>query len=141
MERLPAICRWALLLLVAWPGPRPVVHSHADYLCRRHNALLLAQHLALFHEPSESPGAAHCHWLIHSFGGDAAVVSTAADVVRAMSGACVSELPPALSAGWMLSPVVAPPLGRWSVDEPLADWQSRHAFGLAFHRQFCAWLC
>lgn len=59
--------RCLLLLIVAWPGPRPVVHSHADYFCECGNNSLLAMHMRIYHgERGSQPGVPctpHCHWV------------------------------------------------------------------------------
>ncbi|QDT20127.1 hypothetical protein HG66A1_19120 [Gimesia chilikensis] len=66
MFNLNITIRCLLLLLVAWPGPRPVVHSHVDYLSQCGNSALLAMHLRIYHgEQSSQPGvpaSSHCHW-------------------------------------------------------------------------------
>ncbi|MFH1302241.1 MAG: hypothetical protein ABIK07_14370 [Planctomycetota bacterium] len=67
MFNLNIAIRCLLLLIVAWPGPRPVVHSHADYLCVCGNSTLLAMHMRIYHGERSSksgvPCTPHCHWV------------------------------------------------------------------------------
>jgi hypothetical protein len=67
MFHLNITIRCLLLLIVAWPGPRPVVHSHADYLSQCGNSTMLAMHMRIHHgDRSSNPGvpcSSHWHWV------------------------------------------------------------------------------
>lgn len=67
MFNLNITIRCLLLLVIAWPGPRLVVHSHVDYLGQCGNGFLLAMHMQIYHGDHDSnsgvPGTPHSHWV------------------------------------------------------------------------------
>lgn len=68
-----SIFRILLLLVIAWPGPKPMLHSHSQ-LARSasfsggYAERILVMHLARFHSTPSSdpmdPDQLHVHWLI-----------------------------------------------------------------------------
>lgn len=59
--------RCLLLVVSAWPGPMPVVHTHLSYQCDCGVSLSLSRHLALFHSDEGTPlgdsSRPHLHWV------------------------------------------------------------------------------
>lgn len=57
----------ALMIICAWPGPRPVAHTHGDLVCP---ASVLWEHVETFHtSPSPAlcdPSCPHFHWVFSS---------------------------------------------------------------------------
>lgn len=51
-------------LVIAWPGPRPVVHSHDQICC---SAKLLSEHIRRHHQgcpaSEQEPDCSHFHWV------------------------------------------------------------------------------
>lgn len=54
-----------LLLIAAWPGPLPVVHSHSQLLASKVSSASLASHFDRHHSCEiPDPTAWHIHWLL-----------------------------------------------------------------------------
>lgn len=144
MFKLNTILQFMLLLIVAWPGPRPVVHSHAACLTRTDAIPVLAVHMLMFHQDSRSlpdaPDDFHCHWVhfcsdfdkslpvlvIDSTTSPAVEVADLYGTDKTITVYCLETNPPSANEGRAFS---------------LADHISESAEGLAFQRRFCVWNC
>ena len=145
MFNLNITIRCLLLLIVAWPGPRPVVHSHADYLGQSGNSTLLAMHMRIYHGDRSSnpavPCSSHCHWVCNGSDFDKTVpvrftegMTVAATDLEDFPGDQLAA--DCWEAGLIpltetVGPAFISPLNQASVSQP----------GLELHQLFCTWTC
>lgn len=137
--------RCLLLLIIAWPGPRPVVHSHADYLNQCGNSSLLAMHMRIFHpENSSNPGVPclpHCHWVCSGCDFDKTIPIKFIDGLN-VSSTVLEDLPDnQMSTGFA-------GLGLLPLNETarpsLGSTQFQACFrqpDLDYHQLYCIWTC
>ncbi|WP_417383393.1 hypothetical protein [Gimesia sp.] len=145
MFNLSITIRCLLLLVVAWPGPRPVVHSHADYLCQCGNSSLLAMHMRIYHgDCCSQPGlpcTPHCHWVSSGNDFDRTIPVRFTDGLI-MAAIDLEDFPgDHLSAddwGSGLLPLL--PTIRPAVTS-LLDQASLSQPDLELHQLFCTWTC
>lgn len=142
-----------MILLAAWPGPRPVVHSHSDYVSQSNGDILLAQHVSLYHECNaatvhgDNATETHIHWLFCWTALDGRLLLDSGD-------ATVDVATTRVDAGGKWERGFSCDLGFFAwlgVDPLLSVKPIRQAHGhdstriapngLAFHQQFCTWTC
>ena len=146
MGRFLFHCVFALLL--SFPAPLPVEHSHAAYLEDSTGWRLLAEHVSLFHgsqQPlSVEPETPHSHWLFVLAGLEAPLLGAPADLGEGATAwlATPDSLILLLCFG-ASSPLddAPPPLrGSKRLDSEYDNGRPGVS-GLAFHRLFCVWTC
>lgn len=146
------MCNWqvflhyVLLAVIAWPGPRPTVHSHAD-CSHQPGETFLARHIALYHQasdrPSDDPGAPHCHWVCGN-GFDALLPAKVVHESAEFSGRSVDEPRDwleqlhAASAWLQAGELVGVPSSSSSVN---SDSRPSEPGGPALHERLCVWTC
>lgn len=139
----------ALVLLLSWPAPLPVVHSHSDYFSQPSSSRLLAEHVALHHK-SQEPSSVdldepHCHWFFVWAGLDTPMQAAPLNADDGSEGRLAS-------AEQLLPIAVVAPLTGWGefddcFDRGLLrldieyDADRPEPCGLTFHRLFCVWTC
>ncbi len=68
--RMARLSQYVLLLIVAWTGPRPVIHSHDQFFRDGTSLREFSRHLSTWHSgiPGKSidPKQQHCHWVMPS---------------------------------------------------------------------------
>lgn len=64
-----AILYGMMILIVAWSGPRPIIHTHTDLAESTFDRTLVDKHLQAWHPTSLDqpidPDAVHLHWLLN----------------------------------------------------------------------------
>ncbi|WP_145383444.1 hypothetical protein [Botrimarina mediterranea] len=148
MVRSKTYLHYALVLLLSWPAPLPVVHTHLDYLSQPSSMRLLAEHVALHHESQEpssvDPDEPHCHWFFVWAGLNAPMQAAPLDAEEGTVGrfAPADDLLPRTLVpllAWFESDVVLD-RGRMRLDSEY-DADRPEPCGLTFHRLFCVWTC
>ena len=147
MGRSKTYLHCAFVLLLSWPAPLPVVHSHSDYHAYAGSWRQLVEHLVLYHPSQESrsvdPDTPHCHWLFVWAGLDAPMQAAAFDADEGATGRFASSddsSPHLFIDTTTLSPSDAY-LDRGRLRFGREDHGRADTSGLDFHRLFCVWTC
>ncbi len=86
-RRTIAVFRFLLLLIFAWPGPRPIAHAHTPGMAGFRDGQSLIVHLDRYHSRDRSPVGSsdvlHFHW----------IMPDVADAEFAAKGSSVNLLP------------------------------------------------
>lgn len=141
-----AIFRGAVLLLAIWPGPRPVLHSHDQYLEQPGGTGFLARHSALHHSyssvPETVPSGPHCHWLFTGLVCDNALLGNPGQVAPSQADA-VDFDSGRLVLGLILAdcPSVDSPKAWKHPSDRTPSQEAQHLSGLALCQLFCSWIC
>ncbi|MCO6042525.1 hypothetical protein NG895_01260 [Aeoliella sp. ICT_H6.2] len=138
--------RYALLLLLAWPGPVPVMHSHnqSDWESGQ-----FERHISLYHgvqeDGTDDPDEPHLHWVLYCVAIDEARLAEHPPCVmdntqqtnvqrqQLILGDMATSLVGFRSATCSKS--------RSQHHRDLCDGTSLSRSGLAFHQHFCIWTC
>jgi hypothetical protein len=148
MQPLPRYLLKPMVLLLAWPGPLPMVHSHDEYRSRPQTSHLLAEHVALFHceRPDEHDASTepHCHWVLRwvamegtffdaaQYAQDVQTASAAERQESSLEASSVAVLCHVVDAGSFMSLGALESMPAPSLCAPV---------GLQMHQELCRWVC
>jgi hypothetical protein len=147
MQPLPAYLLKPMVLLLAWPGPLPMVHSHDDYHSRPQTSHLLAEHVALFHCETPEHDAStepHCHWVLRWVAMEGTFFD-AAQYAQDVQSTSLSErqevsLDPA-SLAVLCHVVDVNSFFNLGAMESTSTPSLGAPLGLQIHQELCRWVC